>query len=85
MEFSQWFSPAVVIAVVVLLWRQTNSRLDRLGDQVNGRFNQLSGRIDQVSGRIDHLADVVAAIDRRLASLEGRITGWQDRQHGPAT
>lgn len=85
MEFSQWFSPAVVIAVVVLLWRQTNSRLDRLGDQVNGRINQLSGRIDQVSGRIDRLADVVAAIDRRLASLEGRITGWQDRQHGPAT
>lgn len=85
MEFSQWFSPAVVIAVVVLLWRQTNSRLDRLGDHVSGRLDQLSGRLDQVSGRLDRLADVVAAIDRRLASLEGRITGWQDRQHGPAT
>ena len=73
MELTQWLSPAVVIAIVVLLWRQTNSRIDRLGDQVN-----------QVSGRIDRLADIVATIDRRLASLEGRITGWQDRQHGPA-
>lgn len=84
MELAQWLSPAVVIAIVVLLWRQTNNRLDRLGDQMNGRINQLGSRIDQVSGRIDRLADIVVGIDRRLASLEGRITGWQDRQHGPA-
>ncbi len=77
MDLTQWVSPAIVIAIVVLLWRQTNSRLDRLGDQVNGR-------IDQVSSRLDRLADTVAGVDRRLASLEGRITGWQDHQHGPA-
>ena len=84
MEFTQWFSPAIVIAIVVLLWRQTNSRLDRLGDQVNGRIDQVSNRIDQVSSRLDRLADTVAGVDRRLASLAGRITGWQDHQHGPA-
>ena len=73
MELTQWLSLAIVIAIVVLLCRQTSSRIDRLGDQVN-----------QVSGRIDRPADIVATTDRRLASLEGRITGWQDRQHGPA-
>ena len=66
MDLAQWASPAIVIAIVVLLWRQTN------------------GRLDQVGTRIDHLADSLASVDRRLASLEGRITGWQDRQHSPA-
>ena len=84
MDLVQWVSPAIVIAIVVLLWRQTNSRLDRLGDQVNGRHDQVSNRIDQVSSRLDRLADTVAGVDRRLASLEGRITGWQDHQHEPA-
>ena len=65
MEFTQWLSPAIVIAIVVLLWRQTNSRLDRLGEQMNGRINQLcdgldqvSRRIDRLCGRLDHLADL---------------------------
>ena len=49
-------SPAIVIAVVVLLWRQTN-------------------------GRLDTLTATVADIDRRLATLVGRITSWQDRLH----
>ena len=56
MPWSDILSPAIVIAVVVLLWRQTN-------------------------GRLDTLTATVADIDRRLAALEGRITGWQDRQH----
>ncbi|MCY4029381.1 MAG: hypothetical protein OXH75_24060 [Acidobacteria bacterium] len=56
MSWTDLLSPAIVIAVVVWLWRQTN-------------------------GRLDTLTATVADIDRRLATLEGRITGWQDRQH----
>ena len=56
MPWTDLLSPAIVIAVVVLLWRQTN-------------------------GRLDTLTATVADIDRRLATLEGRITGWQDRQY----
>ena len=56
MPWTDILSPAIVIAVVVLLWRQTNSQLDVL-------------------------TATVAGIDRRLATLEGRITGWQDRRH----
>ena len=58
MPWSDLLSPAIVIAVVVLLWRQTN-------------------------GRLDTLTATVSDIDRRLATLEGRITGWQVRQHPP--
>ena len=62
MPWTDLLSPAIVIAVVVLLWRDTN-------------------------GRIAALAATVGNIDRRLATLEGRITGWQDQrttstQHG---
>ena len=55
MPWTDILSPAIVIAVVVLLWRDTN-------------------------GRIASLAATVGAIDRRLATLEGRITGWQDHR-----
>lgn len=32
------------------------------------------------NGRIASLAATVDNIDRRLATLEGRITGWQDQR-----
>ena len=60
MPWTDILSPAIVIAVVVLLWRQTNNRLDVL-------------------------TATVVDIDRRLATLEGRITGWQDRRHAVPT
>ena len=55
MAWTDILSPAIVIAVVVLLWRDTN-------------------------GRIASLAATVGDIDRHLATLEGRITGWQDHR-----
>ena len=55
MSWTDILSPAIVIAVVVVLWRDTN-------------------------GRIASLAATVGDIDRRLATLEGRITGWQDHR-----
>ena len=73
MELTQWLSPA--IAIVVQLWRQTNSRIDRLGDQVN----QVSGCASAA------VADIVATIDRRLASFRRPITRRQEGQHGAAT
>lgn len=60
MPWTDLLSPAIVIAVVVLLWRDTN-------------------------GRIAALAATVGNIDRRLATLERRITGWQDQRTTPST
>ncbi len=56
MSWADILSPAIVSAVVVLLGRQTN-------------------------GRLDTVTAIVSDINRRLATLEGRITGWRDRQH----
>ena len=55
MPWTDILSPAIVIAVVMLLWRDTN-------------------------GRIAALAATVGNIDRRPATLEGRISGWQDHR-----
>ncbi len=55
MSLTDILSPAIVIAVVVLLWRDTTDR-------------------------IASLAATVGDIDRRIATLEGRITGWQDHR-----
>ena len=60
MPWTDILSPAIVIAVVVLLGRDT-------------------------SGRIASLAETVGDIDRRLATLEGRITGWQDQRTALST
>lgn len=59
MPWTDILSPAIVIAVVVLLWRDTN-------------------------GRIAALAATVGNIDRRLATLVGRITGRQDHRTTPS-
>ena len=59
MPWTDILSPAIVIAVVVLLWRDTN-------------------------GRIAALAATVGNIDRRLATLEGWISGWQDHRTTPS-
>ena len=53
MPWTDILPSAIVIAVVVLRWRDTNDRIAALAATVGG-------------------------IDRRLATLEGRITGWQD-------
>ncbi len=87
MPWTDVLSPAVVIAVVVLLWRDTNGRIAALTKtvadlaktvaDVDRRFTAAVADVDR------RLTAAVADVDRRLANLEGRITGWQDRQHSP--
>ena len=117
MPWTDILSPAVVIAVVVLLWRDTNSRIMALGrtvadveQRLNASIIDVDRRVADVEQRLNasiadveqrlnaSIADVdrrVAAVeqrlnasivdvDRRLATLEGRIAGWQDHQHAPA-
>ncbi len=59
MPWTDILAPAIVIAVVVLLWRDTN-------------------------GHIAALAATVGNIDRRLATLEDRISGWRDHRTTPS-
>ena len=74
MPWTDVLSPAIVIAVVVLLWRDTNGRIAALALTVA----DLAKTVADVDRR---LTTAVSDVDRRLANLEGRITGWQDRQH----
>ena len=73
MSWTELLSPAVVIAVVVLLWRHTDTR-------ISAASGMLTARIDDLARTVTGLAHTVTDIDRRLATLEGRIAGWQDRE-----
>jgi hypothetical protein len=45
-------------------------------------WRALSAQIGTLSQRVDALALTVTDVDRRLARLEGRFDGWQDRAAG---
>ena len=55
MDLAQWASPAIVIAIVVLLWRQTNGRLDHVGTRIDHLADSLASvdrRLASLEGRI---------------------------------
>ena len=66
--WTDFLSPAAIVAVVVFLQRATNNRIADTND-----------RIEALAKTVTELARTVADVDRRLATLEGRIAGWQDR------
>ena len=45
-------------------------------------WRAISAQIGALSRRVDALALTVTDVDRRLARLEGRFDGWQDRAAG---
>lgn len=53
----------------------TNSRIDAMGEAVNGRLDLLNGRLDAVNGRldvvVDALADLRVDLNRHLATGHG--------------
>ena len=61
MDLAQWASPAIVIAIVVLLWRQTNGRLD----QVNSRIDRLAESLASVDRRL-------ASLEGRITGWQDR-------------
>ena len=66
----EYLTVGVMLAVGGFLWRQIAS--------LDHRLSTLETRLAAA------LADVgrhVTDVDRRLATLAGRITGWQDRQN----
>lgn len=73
--WTDFLSPAVIVAVVVFLQRATNNRIA----DTNNRITDTNNRIDALAKTVTELARTVADVDRRLATLEGRIAGWQDR------
>ena len=67
-SWTDFLSPAVIVAVVVFLQRATNNRIA-----------DTNNRIDALAKTVTELARTIAEVDRRLATMEGRISGWQDR------
>ena len=99
MEHLTWISPAVIIALLLFVWRElrgqlrsTEQRLDaRIDDQgarlearIDGQGNRLDGRIDSLGERLDEVAVEVRGVSERLARLEGAAFGpWPGRRPDP--
>ena len=66
----EYLTVGVMLAVGGFLWRQIAS----LDCRLSTLDTRLAAGLAEVSR---HVTDV----DRRLATLEGRITGWQHRQN----
>ena len=77
MPWTDILSPAVVIAVVVLLWRDTNSRIMALGRTVADVEQRLNASIIDVDRRVadveQRLNASIADVDRRVADVEQRL------------
>lgn len=67
---ADYLTVGVMLAVGGFLWRQIASMERRLSTL----DTRLTAAVTEVSRH-------VVNVDHRLAQLEGRITGWQDRQH----
>ena len=77
MSWTDILSPAVVIAVVVLLGRDTNSRIMALGRTVADVEQRLNASIIDVDRRVadveQRLNASIADVDRRVAAVEQRL------------
>ncbi len=72
-DLTTWLPPAVIVAVVLYVWRRLDARMDRL-----------DARIDGVDARIDGLRADLGAVSERLARLEGAAFGpWPARPPDP--
>ena len=89
LELSAWLTPAILIAVAVLLLR-SNARLEnRLGariDETNKRIDEvnksLGARIDDTNRRLDGIDARLRAVEHGQARLEGLLDGLREAISG---
>ena len=74
----------LLVTVMVFQSASTNARIDRLGVDVNARFDRLDARVDSLRSdmredhgaldvRLDAFQESLADILQRLAHIEGRL------------
>ena len=81
MEHLNWISPAVIIAVLLFVWRELRGELRSTAQRLDARIDSQG---EQLGGRIDELTGEVRAVSERLARLEGAAFGpWPGRRPDP--
>lgn len=58
-NLTSWIQPAIIIALILFVWRDTNRK-----------FEQLDDKIERLTSRIDCLEQRLSALTERVAKLE---------------
>lgn len=77
-----WLQSAVVVAVLLYVWRRIDIRLDRMDERHRSDMADLRAdltqRIDSLDARLGDLDGRVGDVDRRVARIEGALIGpWR--------
>lgn len=81
-SLESWLQPAVVVAVLLHVWRRIDTRLDRMDERHRSDLAELrtdlTQRIDSLAARMDSLNTRLVDLDRRVARIKGAVIGsWR--------
>ena len=76
MEHLTWISPAVIIALLLFVWRELRSTERRLEARIDAQGHRLEARVDAQGHRLE------ARVDAQGDRLEARIDGQGNRLDG---
>ncbi len=80
-SLESWLQPAVVVAVLLYVWRRVDIRLDRMDERHRSDLADL--RTDLIQ-RMDSLDARLVDVDRRVARVEGALIGpWRPPADDP--
>ena len=81
-SLESWVQPAVLVAVLLYVWRRIDIRLDRMNERHRGDLVDLRGDLadlrSDLTRRMDSLDARLVDVDRRVARVEGALIGpWR--------
>ena len=81
-SLESWLQPAVIVAVLLYVWRRIDTRLDRMDEGHRSDLADLRAdltqRMDNLDARMDSLDTRLVDVDRRVARVEGALIGpWR--------
>ena len=81
-SLESWLQPAVVVAVLLYVWRRIDIRLDRMAERDRSDLaelrNDLADLLSDLTRRMDSLDARLVDVGRRLSRVEGALIGpWR--------
>ena len=80
-SLESWLQPAVLVAVLLYVWRRIDIRLDRMDERHRSDLADLRTDLTQ---RMESLDARLVDVDRRVARVEGALIGpWRPPADAP--
>ena len=87
-SLESWLQPAVLVAVLLYVWRRIDIRLDRMDERRRSDLAELRSDLadlrTDLTQRMDSLDARLVDVDRRVARVEGALIGpWRPPADDP--